>query len=577
MNRRKMCFLSVLLLSSTLCSCNQANDSSVSSYESSQTDIAFTSTKLPLYMNAIANKSTADLVLLNSDASIPYVSLESGFKILQSFYKDIMKSDCDFTFKDDGGIFTVTRENQASATIDFNKEEITFPDFDEFIIFSCMSNPLDICSGNYYDADNKPIYIKRDQTDGYRQPCQQKTIDLKSHDIPMFYANSTGYLPLQTFSDIFMSPVNAEAIYNGNCVIISEEGVSSAFSSLFYSAPTGNRSQALADFSYKELCLVYDTYYGLKDIHGIPEADPYFTATGLKDDLCSTDPLISGKALAKFVNGYLGDLHSSYSSNSAYAGKSAEIQTNDLFSHSYKTLIANYIEAATFRAAHYPSGISGYEEIGDTAYVTFDHFIMNTSNYYSAAPTSSSVDTVGVIAYAQSQIFRNDSKIKNVVLHLSCNTGGDADAALYTISWMLGRGFVHLKDTFSQSCATSYYKADTNLDHAFDANDDVTSKKLFCLTSPASFSCGNFVPAMLKESNKVTLLGKTTGGGTGSPLPLALADGTCYRLSGFRQISTLKNNAYYDVDQGIAPDHVIDSYDNFYARDVLTNYIDSLI
>lgn len=55
---------------------------------------------------------------------------------------------------------------------------------------------------------------------------------------------------------------------------------------------------------------------------------------------------------------------------------------------------------------------------------------MPTTDYYVQGPTSSSSDTVGVLVYAQSQIKRSGSPIKNVVLDLSENLGGDADAAI---------------------------------------------------------------------------------------------------------------------------------------------------
>lgn len=54
---------------------------------------------------------------------------------------------------------------------------------------------------------------------------------------------------------------------------------------------------------------------------------------------------------------------------------------------------------------------------------------MPTTDYYVQGPTSSS-DTVGVLVYAQSQIKGSGSPIKNVVLDLSENLGGDADAAI---------------------------------------------------------------------------------------------------------------------------------------------------
>ena len=59
-------------------------------------------------------------------------------------------------------------------------------------------------------------------------------------------------------------------------------------------------------------------------------------------------------------------------------------------------------------------------------------------------------------------------------------------------------------------------------------------------------------------------------------LRLTTAWGTSFQISGSKRISFLKNGAYYDVDRGVEPDFIIMSYENFYDREALANYIDSL-
>jgi C-terminal processing protease CtpA/Prc len=192
-------------------------------------------------------------------------------------------------------------------------------------------------------------------------------------------------------------------------------------------------------------------------------------------------------------------------------------------------------------------------------------------------PDAKSSDTIGVIGYAQKQIFRQGSPIKNVVLDLSCNLGGDADAAIYALSWMLGSSRVHLRDTFTGETTTNAYRCDSNFDRTFDDSDAVSSKRLFCLTSPVSFSCGNLVPCLLKESGKVTMIGQTSGGGACSVFPLSLADGTLFQISGYRQLCTNKNGTYSDIDEGATPDYRIASYADFYRRASLREYLDTLL
>ena len=124
--------------------------------------------------------------------------------------------------------------------------------------------------------------------------------------------------------------------------------------------------------------------------------------------------------------------------------------------------------------------------------------------------------------------------------------------------------------------STMSYQADVNLDHEFDEKDTISNLNLFCLTSSQSFSCANLVPWAFKEDGRVTLLGKTSGGGSCVVRPLTTAWGTSYQISGASQISFVKNGAYYDVDQGVDPDYTIRDYNHFYDREALTEYINGL-
>lgn len=74
----------------------------------------------------------------------------------------------------------------------------------------------------------------------------------------------------------------------------------------------------------------------------------------------------------------------------------------------------------------------------------------------------------------------------------------------------------------------------------------------------------------------MTLLGKTSGGGSCVVRQLSTAWGTAYQISGDIRISFVKNGAYYNVDRGADPDCFIRSYDDFYDREALTAYIHEL-
>ena len=72
------------------------------------------------------------------------------------------------------------------------------------------------------------------------------------------------------------------------------------------------------------------------------------------------------------------------------------------------------------------------------------------------------------------------------------------------------------------------------------------------------------------------LLGKTSGGGSCVVQHMTTAWGTTFQTSGYRRIAFVKNGSYYDVDRGVEPDHIIDTYEHFFDRNALTEYIHGL-
>jgi C-terminal processing protease CtpA/Prc len=110
----------------------------------------------------------------------------------------------------------------------------------------------------------------------------------------------------------------------------------------------------------------------------------------------------------------------------------------------------------------------------------------------------------------------------------------------------------------------------------FDENDSIKDKNLYCLISPVSFSCGNYVPALLKASDKVTLIGKKSSGGGCIVNNGVLADGTLFGISDAKQMSIVKNGTYYSVDGGVEPHVELTKIESFYNREALTEYINYL-
>ncbi|MBQ7677334.1 MAG: hypothetical protein IJT32_03790, partial [Lachnospiraceae bacterium] len=405
------------------------------------------------------------------------------------------------------------------------------------------------------------------------------TFDLKPYGIYLEKEGDGFYMPLQTARDLILSYYVCYALYNGECIILAG-GLDDKLSEIYHSA-TGTRSEEYAKFAYNELCFALDYEYGLKEVHGIESFDEYFFNVGLSKALQSTDPLKADVALHKAITLYLDDLHSQFVSPSYQTDADAfEKEVEGIQGPSNRSFRTTAYKFRDARAAAYPDGIPPYEEVGNTAYITFDEFTdpMPDIDYLSEPTEEELTDTIRLMQYACDRILRENSPIENVVMDLSMNTGGAINEASYVIGTYLGNGDTNVINTMTGAASTAVYKIDTNRDGNFDEQDTLSGKglNLYCLTSPVSFSCGNLVPNSFMMSPDVTLVGMTSGGGSCSVHTLSTAGGSIFNISSYQRMSVFKNGSYYDIDRGADPDLPIRKYEDFYDRQSLTKYINGI-
>ena len=91
-----------------------------------------------------------------------------------------------------------------------------------------------------------------------------------------------------------------------------------------------------------------------------------------------------------------------------------------------------------------------------------------------------------------------------------------------------------------------------------------------------SYSSANLVPSIMKDSDKVTLIGRTSGGGSCAVQPLTTASGTLFQISGPQRISFTINGGVYDTDRGAEPDIYIDDINKIYDRKYVNSVLDGL-
>ena len=111
------------------------------------------------------------------------------------------------------------------------------------------------------------------------------------------------------------------------------------------------------------------------------------------------------------------------------------------------------------------------------------------------------------------------------------------------------------------------YDVDRNLDGQFDEKDAQVKYNLnfALLVSPFSWSCGNMLPALLKDYG-IPLIGMHTGGGSCAILYNPTAEGFGYRYSTHR--CRLVNTKGVNNDAGVAPTYELDKHDFFNVQKV---------
>ena len=539
--------------------------------------------KVKMYLLNPETFITIPLLFVDGAEDLPWVDIEVWGQALNYLQQEVYgEKDFEVTYSCDGETAQLTRENGYIMLADFEEGTLFFDDYNGFMHEPGEITPLlDLITMTGFNADGQPELFQRDANASFDRYGEPVLLNLADYNINMIHEGDLYLVPLQTMGDFTLAPnARVDVFYNGNEAFIASDkqmgthGNYTALGEQYYSVQSTNRSTALADYGYNELCLVLDSFYGLKQPHEIDRFASLFWQISYDEPLSSENAEDADLALYAFLDYFLNDGHTYFNSYSWMAGD------QELAGMDGSAMVALDEQSRRYGAAREKilGDYSLYQEVGNTAYITFDEFrSASASAYYDALEDGDApIDTISLIIYAHSRIYREGSPIENVVIDLSNNTGGSVNAAAFVISWFLGKAELSVKDTFTGAMSTGVYRADVNLDREFDLYDNCSEKNLYCLISPVSFSCGNSVPAAFKASGKVTLLGRPSSGGSCTVQFLSTAWGTSFDLSGSNRMSFTKNGSFYDIDQGVEPDFILSKPESFYDRETLTSYINSL-
>ncbi len=226
----------------------------------------------------------------------------------------------------DQGIFTCTYQPQKSdLIIDFKQGNLTY---------SCMDTfGKDPAYAPHELQTNQLDFLQRIYDPKLSRLGSARTVSLVDYGITMLTAEGKYLLPLHTAFDflVWVPKAPRKILFcNGAAIFIGEaenmfgyDDAPSELGELYWARQPAKRSPGLAEYGYHELCLILDSFYGLKDSHHIDNFRDLFKANGYEEMLLSEDPKEADQALLDIVAFVLDDFHSNFGLPSWMSGKEA--------------------------------------------------------------------------------------------------------------------------------------------------------------------------------------------------------------------------------------------------------------
>ena len=405
-------------------------------------------------------------------------------------------------------------------------------------------------------------------------------------EVPMLKCGDKILVPLQVLSDFFLSQRNTFIQYNGKGVYMFSKDPAQSSPALWKqyvdeTEKVDKVNPAMAQVNYYELCNVLEARYGLRAAHNIDTFDSYFTRRGLKDDFLSGDLERIESAQQQMGMQLFEDFHSGALSASPYYSGTLETD-KEQFSPVYINRSKRFKAMTQKRKDTLGEQVAPYERRGDTVFLTFDSFNLNSLvKFYSPGfePDADSGDTIELFAYALKRLQNEDSDVKNVVVDITCNGGGTAISCGYVLEALIGTCIICLQNPNTNALSQNEIKFDLNLDGVIDDNDvsmKAMGKNIAVIMSDSSFSCGNLLPCALNAlDDDVLLLGQTSGGGACEVGFITTSLGSMMQISCEQMLVTMKNGYIRDIDGGVDPEIPLSTnrmFDRDYIVDLINDY-----
>ena len=329
-----------------------------------------------------------------------------------------------------------------------------------------------------------------------------------------------------------------------------------------------NRSQEVADFTYQELRFAMYELYGTTINTEVKDFDTFIKDKEYKEDLLSLDASKYDEAMSKFLLQGIDDCHTSIGVTSIYNLPTYANSNHHTTSFSGKRYDATTSLASELRDERKKAKLDvGVDIVDKTAFIAFDKFRFARNNnkvidlkgykeYQNTNPSDYVEDNTMAFFASAFNMIEKDQNVKNVVIDLSCNTGGLTATLAYLISYLTDDPCITCGRLLNDSVVQYHYKTDLDQDGIYGSNTDTFKGKykFFVLTSGASFSCGNHFPSICKDSGIATIIGERSAGGSCSISQISNSSGFIY-CSSSENVSLMKQgDEYIHNDYGVTPD-----------------------
>ena len=468
-----------------------------------------------------------------------------------------------------------------TAMVNTADERMTFDDYLSFVSLS-VTNATDI-------EDDDELCFVREKPMEYTPAIASVTFDLKKYGIDLRGDGQMVYMPLITLSDMYSDLDGKHVFFNGEKIMLTDfETMPAKIDEAFFmkAYETTERPADLAAYSYGELCFSIDHFYGRpgrNDIDNIIQEQGFDQALSeLSED---TRKLLKSTKMDEYVFGmeYLATL--------LYDGSHtliSPIMNCSVIGITDSKIISQFAaKFVTPFTADYPmeamdvienvqrnDGVSiaakarqqllntdTYTKIGNTMYCIFDDFGPIDSKGWTAfykgtgpLPTYNpefSGDICGIVEALDKAAA--DPEVKNFVLDMTCNNGGELSVLQAITTLLAGKSAVNYENVLTQQRIVNDVLVDGNFDRVFDDNDKKPRHpdlNIAIMTSHYAYSCGNLLPSQMKDFGYL-IIGEKTGGGSCSIQRMCTPEGFCYQISSAR--ARLLNKAGENIDGGVVP------------------------